>query len=93
MHTRTILSILVILFLLGVSAFAAEPNSAPNIPTAELVKFTVENQHDTISPGTKTAVAIHFDVNKDWHFYSNKKTAPGGVSLAIEPNASDLFLF
>ncbi|MDO8302117.1 MAG: cytochrome c biogenesis protein CcdA, partial [Sedimentisphaerales bacterium] len=93
MHTRTVLSILAAQLLFGISAFAAEPNSVANIPTAELVKFTVENQYDTIAPGAKTAVAINFDVNKDWHFYSNKETAPGGVSLAIEPNSSEFFSF
>jgi thiol:disulfide interchange protein DsbD len=93
MRTQTVLSILAVFLSFGVSAFAAEPNNIPNISTAELVKFTVENQYDAIAPGTKTAVAVHFDVNKDWHFYSSKETAPGGVSLTIEPNNAEFFTF
>lgn len=81
------------LFVGGLCAFAAEPNIAPTIPTTELVKFTIENQHDAIKPGTTTAVAIHFEVNKDWHFYADKATAPGGVSLTIEPNTSEFLTF
>ena len=93
MCTQTVLSILAVFLSFGVSAFAAEPNSVPSITTTELVKFTVENQYNAIAPGTKTAVAIHFDVDKNWHFYSDKATAPGGVSLTIEPNNAEFFTF
>ena len=92
MQIRTVLSILAISLWFGVSTFAVESNSMPD-PSSGLFKFTVENQYDTIAPGAKTAVAIHFDVNKDWHFYSDKATAPGGVSLTIEPNSSEFFTF
>lgn len=74
------------------SAFAAEPNSIPD-PTGGLFKYTIENQYDVIAPGAKTAVAIYFEINKDWHFYSDPATAPGSANLNIEPYRPKSFKF
>jgi thiol:disulfide interchange protein len=85
MRIRPFSQFFVIVFLAsGLLAFAAEPNDTTNISNADLVKFTVENQHDKSRSGGRSAIAIHFNVDKNWHFYADKATAPGGVSLQFQ---------
>jgi thiol:disulfide interchange protein len=72
------------LFLLSkAGAIAAE---APQRQKIDVVTFWAEQQFDEIAPGGKSAIAIHFELEKDWHFYASADTAPGGMNLKFEPN-------
>ncbi len=75
--------ILVIFALLSAGAIAAE---VPQRQKINVVTFWAEQQFDTISPGGKSAIAIHFELEKDWHFYASADNAPGGMNLKLEPN-------
>jgi thiol:disulfide interchange protein len=52
----------------------------------DVVGFWAEQQYDALAPGGKSAIAIHFELEKDWHFYASADTAPGGMNLKFEPN-------
>jgi thiol:disulfide interchange protein len=52
----------------------------------DVVTFWAEQQFDVVAPGGKGAVAIHFELEKDWHFYASAGTAPGGMNLKFDPN-------
>ncbi len=65
------------------SAVAAE---APQRQKINVVTFWAEQQFDAVAPAGKSAVAIHFELEKDWHFYASADTAPGGMNLKFEPN-------
>lgn len=60
---------------------------APERRKVDVVSFWAEQQFDTVSPDGKSAIAIHFELEKDWHFYASAETAPGGMSLKISPSA------
>ncbi|MBN1391542.1 MAG: thioredoxin family protein [Sedimentisphaerales bacterium] len=53
----------------------------------DVVTISVESQYETVKPGGKSALAIHFNLKKDWHFYANEKTATGGMNLKLKPSA------
>jgi hypothetical protein len=75
--------ILIVFALLSAGAIAAE---APQRQKINVVTFWAEQQLDTVSPGGKSAIAIHFELEKDWHFYASADNAPGGMNLKLEPN-------
>ncbi len=52
----------------------------------DVVSFWAEQQYDAVAPGGKSAVAVHFELEKDWHFYASADTAPGGMNLKFDPN-------
>jgi thiol:disulfide interchange protein len=78
-----ITGILTLFLLLKAGAIAAE---APQRQKNDVVTFWAEQQFDAVAPGGKSAIAIHFELEKDWHFYASAKTAPGGMNLKFEPN-------
>jgi thiol:disulfide interchange protein len=75
--------ILIVFALLSASAIAAE---VPQRQKINVVTFWAEQQFDTVSPGGKSAIAIHFELEKDWHFYASADNAPAGMNLKLEPN-------
>lgn len=52
----------------------------------DVVTFWAEQQYDAVSPGSKSAAAIHFELEKQWHFYASADTAPGEMFLKFDPN-------
>jgi len=78
-----ITSILSLFLLMTTCAVAAE---APQRQKINVVTFWAEQQFDVVSPAGKSAVAIHFELEKDWHFYASADSAPGGMNLKFEPN-------
>ncbi|MGA2171562.1 MAG: thioredoxin family protein [Sedimentisphaerales bacterium] len=58
----------------------------PQRQKVDVVSFWAEQQFEAVAPGGKSAVAIHFELEKGWHFYASADTAPGGVNLKLEPN-------
>ncbi len=83
--------ILCLILLLAVDGFAAPP-PADTIKT-DTVTVNIEQQYESVRPGTESAFAIHFQLEKDWHFYASAKTAPGGMNLKLKPSAEKLISF
>jgi thiol:disulfide interchange protein len=75
--------ILIVFALLSACVVAAE---VPQRQKINVVTFWGEQQFDAVSPAGKSAVAIHFELEKDWHFYASADSAPGGMNLKFEPN-------
>lgn len=69
--------------LLSACAVAA---GVPQRQKINVVTFWAEQQFDAVSPAGKSAIAIHFELEKDWHFYASADSAPGGMNLKLEPN-------
>ena len=79
-----ITSILSLFLLMTACAVAAE---APQRQKINVVTFWAEQQFDVVSPAGKSAVAIHFELEKDWHFYASADSAPANnMNLKLEPN-------
>jgi thiol:disulfide interchange protein len=77
----------VILCLILISAVNAFAVPAPgNIIKTDVVAISVEQQYDAVQPGSKSALAVRFELKKDWHFYASAETAPGGMNLKIKPS-------
>jgi thiol:disulfide interchange protein len=72
--------------------FAA--SSDGSIIKTDIVTISLEKQHEFVEPNSKSALAVHFELKKDWHFYANEKTATGGMNLKLKPSAEkDLISF
>jgi thiol:disulfide interchange protein len=85
--------IAVILFLIlifAANSFAAPPRGS--VIKTDIVTISVEKQHNIVEPNSKSALALHFEVEKDWHFYASAETAPGGMNLKIKPSADGNFI-
>jgi thiol:disulfide interchange protein len=78
-------SAILCIILIFATVVLAAPSSG--IIKNDVVTISVENQHDTVTPGGKSALAIHFELKKNWHFYASGKTAPGGMNLKLKPVA------
>jgi hypothetical protein len=83
--------ILCSILLLAVDGFAAPPPA--DIIKTDTVTVTIEQQYESVRPGEESAFAIHFQLEKDWHFYASAKTAPGGMNLKLKPSAEKLISF
>ena len=51
-----------------------------------MVTFWAQQQFNEVSPGGKSTIAIHFELEENWHFYASADSAPGGMNLKLEPN-------
>ncbi|MHC4755656.1 MAG: protein-disulfide reductase DsbD family protein [Planctomycetota bacterium] len=69
-------------------SIAGELNAVTEIKN-EFVTITIEQQYDSVRPGSKSAVAVHFEMKDSWHFYASAVDPPGGLNLIIEPSAVD----
>jgi len=81
--SRRIGSIPAVFVLLVAGAVVAQ---APQRQKVDVVTFWAEQQFNEVAPGGKSAIAVHFELEKDWHFYASARTAPGGMNLKVEPN-------
>jgi len=52
----------------------------------DVVSFWAQQQYDAVAPGGKSAITIHFELEKGWHFYASADTAPGGMNLKLKPS-------
>jgi thiol:disulfide interchange protein len=77
--------ILSLVLIFTVNSFSAPPQSAGIVKT-DIVTISVERQHDAVQPDSKSALAVHFELKKDWHFYASAKTAPAGMNLKVKPS-------
>jgi len=83
--------ILCLILIFAVNGLAAP--APANIVKTDIVTISVEQQYEAVRPGSESALAIHFEMQKDWHFYASAKTTPGGMNLKIKPSAKDYISF
>ena len=79
---KRIIVVLLSCLLLSTVAFAEQ---FPQKRKVDVVTFWAQQQFDTLPPAGKGAIAVHFELENDWHFYASDD-APGGMNLKIEPN-------
>lgn len=84
-------AILVCLISAG-AAFAADTNSNQPVKV-DVVTISTQVQHNEIKPGSESAIAVNFNLEKRWHFYASEKMAPGGMNLKITPSAQKFITF
>jgi len=79
----------IILLLIGLAVAQGATDTAGFVDSieTELVTVSVEQQHAQVAPNSKSALAIHFDLKSEWHFYADRQTAPGGQNLKVRPSA------
>ncbi len=78
------------LFTVFLAAVPAVAQENLNQAETDLGTAAVSAQFDSIRPGADSALAVRFELAKDWHFYADSKTAPGQMSLTVDPNARGL---
>ena len=76
--------ILCLILIFAVNGLAGPPPGS--VIKADVVTISVEQQHETVKPGSESALAVHFELTKDWHFYASAETAPGGMNLKVNPS-------
>ena len=60
---------------------------------SDVVSVRVEQQYDVVRPGGESALAMHFKLDKDWHFYASAATAPGGMNLKLKASGGESIIF
>jgi thiol:disulfide interchange protein len=79
-----------LLFLLILSTGETAAGQETQRQRVDVVTFWAEQQFDSVAPGSKSAIAIHFELEQGWHFYAYADTAPGGMNLKLVPRLSSL---
>jgi len=79
------------ILLLAFEGFTA--TTPTDIIKTDTVTVTIKQQYESLRPGAESALAIHFQLEKDWHFYASAKTAPGGMNLKLKPSTEKLISF
>jgi len=77
----------------GENAAIASSKRQGRVISTDVTTISVELQHDVVRPGSKSALAIHFELARDWHFYASAETAPGSMNLKLKPSAEDVISF
>jgi len=76
--------ILCLILISAVNGFAVPPPGS--VIETDTVTISVEKQYEVVEPNSRSALAVHFELKKDWHFYASAKTAPGGMNLKLKPS-------
>ena len=83
--------ILCLILFFAINGLAAPPDSG--VIKTDVVTISVEQQYEVVEPGSKSALAVHFKLKKDWHFYASAETAPGGMNLKLTPSSEKFTSF
>jgi thiol:disulfide interchange protein len=67
-------------------------SSAGGVIKTDVVNISLEKQHEVVGPNSRSALAVHFELKKDWHFYASAETAPGEMNLKLKPSAEKDFI-
>jgi thiol:disulfide interchange protein len=86
-------AVIILWLILCFSANGLSAAPSADVIKTDVVTISVERQYDAIQPGSKSALAVHFELAKDWHFYSSAETAPGGMNLKLEPPTEGMVSF
>lgn len=68
------------------TARAQAENNPTNQFKYDVFKVSVAQQYETVRPCSESAIALDFEIDKNWHFYASAKTAPGGMNLKFKPS-------
>ena len=82
--------ILCLVLIFAVNGLAGPPPGS--VIKTDTVTISVEKQHEVVEPNSRSALAVHFELKKNWHFYASAKTAPGGMNLKLEPFAEEDYI-
>ena len=82
--------ILCLVLIFAVNGLAGPPPGS--VIKTDIVTIFVEKQHEVVEPNSRSALAVHFELKKNWHFYASAKTAPGGMNLKLEPFAEEDYI-
>ena len=82
-------ALLITAAVLSITQFTVANQDNVFVSKDNLFKVTVQNQHTSVSPGAKSALALHFELQKNWHFYATDKDAPG-MKLRVTPKAKQI---
>jgi len=77
----------------GQSVNAITSPNQPQITIPGLVTISLQQQYVAVRPGSKSALAVRFVLEKNWHFYASAESAPGGVNLKLTPSSDKLLTF
>ena len=84
----------VILCLILISAVNGLAGSPPgSVIKTDTVTISIEKQHEVVEPNSRSALAVRFELKKDWHFYASAETAPGGMNLKLKPSTEKFITF
>ena len=61
---------------------------AADIFKTEQVTISLKQQFESVRPSSNSAIAVHFELLKDWHLYASKESAPGGENLKVKASAA-----
>ena len=85
--------LLLILLSINFCPVYGSPASSAVIKT-DVITVSLEQQYDAVKPGAKSALAVHFKLEKNWHFYASSETAPAQMNLKVNPSsANNLLIF
>ncbi len=73
--------------LTGSFSFAEESVSV------EAVDIKLIKQHEKVTLGSESALAVKFNPKENWHFYASEENAPGGMNLKVKPEANEDITF
>ncbi len=79
-------------FLFGQNAKGQSSPPAGVIET-DIVSVSVEQQYESVRPRSLSALAVHFELKNDWHFYASAETPPGGLNLKVTAAAKNHIIF
>jgi len=83
--------ILLYVLLFAHNGFAV---SAPGDTTkTDIVTISVEQQYEAVRPGGESALAVRFELKKDWHFDASAETTAAGMNLKLKPICPDYISF
>jgi len=91
--TKHLNALLLCIVFFVISAAQPPCEGSPPRFKHDVFELSVQHQYDAVRPGSKSALALHFSLKKDWHFYASAKTAPGGMNLKIKPSAKEAVSF
>jgi thiol:disulfide interchange protein len=83
----------VCVLLYGGLVYSAQASQQENTVKVDVVSISVEKQFDVVRPGAKSALAVNFTLEKNWHFYASAESAPGDMNLQVIPSASQYLTF
>ena len=83
--------ILCLILIFAVDGLAGPPPGS--VIKTDVVTISVEQQYESVRPGSESALAVHFELAEGWYFYANEKTAPGGMNLKLKPSAEGVISF
>ncbi len=89
MRKKAVVLYLILLLSVGVVSAAVPPSTIKS----DIVTIWVQQQHDFVNPYSSSALAVHFQLEKDWHFYASEENAPGGANLKLRPSSAGLIGF